>query len=75
MKTLYLIGSLRNPEVPSVGAVLRNIGYDVFDDWHAAGPTADDSWKEYEEARGHNYRQALEVHRPMVRRLQIRKTI
>ncbi len=59
MKTIYLIGSLRNSAIPGIGAVLRDIGYDVFDDWFAAGPIADDSWKEYEEARGHNYAQAL----------------
>lgn len=55
----YLIGSLRNPAIPQVAAALRNIGIGVFDDWYAAGPTADDSWKEYEQGKGHDYRQAL----------------
>ena len=58
--TLYLIGSLRNPEVPSVAQQLRKQGWDVFDDWYAAGPEADDYWKAYEESRGHTYEQALE---------------
>jgi nucleoside 2-deoxyribosyltransferase len=31
----------------------------VFDDWHAAGPTADDEWKRYEEGRGRTYAEAL----------------
>ena len=58
--TIYLIGSLRNPEVPKVAAALRAVGHDVFDDWHAAGPTADDEWKRYEQERGHSYPEALD---------------
>lgn len=39
---------------------LRNhLGIEAFDDWMAAGPIADDSWKEYEKSRGHSYSQAL----------------
>lgn len=59
MKSLYIIGSLRNPIIPQLGNKLRALGYDVFDDWHAAGEKADDSWKEYEQSRGRTYRQAL----------------
>ena len=58
-KTIYLIGSLRNPQVPLLGAELRKQGFDVFDDWYAAGPEADDKWREYEEDRGRTYPQAL----------------
>jgi len=56
---IYLIGSLRNPEVSELGNQLRAIGYEVFDDWFAAGPMADDSWRDYEIARGHSFQQAL----------------
>ena len=59
MKSLYLIGSLRNPKVPHVGVDLRKIGYDVFDDWHGVGPRADDHWLEYEKIRGRTYGEAL----------------
>jgi hypothetical protein len=59
---LYLIGSLRNPTIPGIANRLRAIGYDVFDDWHAAGPTADDEWKRYETERGRTYQQALMGH-------------
>ncbi len=59
MKKIYLIGSLRNPIIPEIGQAIRELGFDVFDDWHAAGPHADDCWKEYEQARGHSYRYAL----------------
>jgi hypothetical protein len=56
---IYLIGSLRNPEVPNIANRLRTSGHDVFDDWYAAGPRADDHWQEYEIARGHNFIEAL----------------
>lgn len=58
-RKVYLIGSLRNDNVPTVGASLRDAGFDVFDDWHAAGPEADDYWQRYERARGRTYREAL----------------
>ncbi len=56
---VYLIGSLRNPEIPAMGNKLREAGLEVFDDWYAPGPEADDMWKRYEEARGHTYKEAL----------------
>lgn len=60
MKQVYLIGSLRNKQIPVFGNWLRNeYGLDVFDDWHAAGPEADDHWQAYERARGHTYEEAL----------------
>ena len=59
---IYLIGSLRNPRVPDVGKYLRSQGFEVFDDWFAAGPVADDSWRDYEIARGCTYPEALEGH-------------
>ena len=62
MKTVYLIGSLRNPRVAEVGSMIRAEGYEAFDDWHGAGPEADDFWMKYEKARGRSYRQALQGH-------------
>lgn len=59
MKQIYIIGSLRNPEVPVVGDKIRGIGFKVFDDWFAGGPIADDSWQEYEKGRGRSYKEAL----------------
>lgn len=58
-RSIYLIGSLRNPQVPKVAETLRIAGFDVFDDWYAAGPEADDYWQKYETARGHSYAEAL----------------
>lgn len=60
MTSVYIIGSLRNPEIPKVGAKLRAQGFEVFDDWYAAGPEADDHWKAYEVARGRTFKQALQ---------------
>lgn len=59
-KQIYLIGSLRNEQVPIIGNQLRAKGFNVFDDWHAAGPEADDHWKAYEKERGRTYVEALE---------------
>lgn len=59
---IYLIGSLRNPEIPLLAQYLRQLGYNIFDDWYAAGPEADDIWKTYEIQRGRDYPQALKSH-------------
>lgn len=59
MKSVYLIGSLRNEKVPQVGNLLRANGYDAFDDWYGAGHEADDKWRDYENIRGRTHREAL----------------
>lgn len=60
---IYLIGSLRNPQVPLLAERIRlETGHEVFDDWFAAGPEADDYWRDYEKARGHNLTEALNGH-------------
>ena len=59
MTTIYVIGSLRNPAIPILGCRLRDAGFDVFDDWFAAGKIADDEWQAYETTRGRNYAEAL----------------
>lgn len=56
---IYLIGSLRNPRIPEIAKTLRAAGHDIFDDWFAAGPEADDYWRDYEKGRGHDFAQAL----------------
>ena len=60
MTKVYVIGSLRNPAIPSISDALRARGLDVFDDWFAAGPIADDSWQAYEKLRGRTYPEALD---------------
>lgn len=58
-KQIYIIGSLRNPEVPEVAKQIRESGLGVFDDWYAAGPQADDYWQAYETLREHDFQTAL----------------
>lgn len=59
MTKVYVIGSLRNPKIPEIANNLRDAGLEVFDDWYAAGPEADDYWQKYERERGHSYAEAL----------------
>jgi hypothetical protein len=59
-ETIYVIGSLRLPGVRDFAEELRGRGYDVFDDWHAAGEKADEVWQEYEQHRGRSYLEALQ---------------
>lgn len=61
MSKLYLIGSLRNRAIPALAARLRKSRpeFEIFDDWFAAGPEADDWWKTYEQGRGRTYQEAL----------------
>lgn len=57
---IYLIGSLRNPNIPVMASKLRGHGISVFDSWYAAGPDADDCWRDYETAKGCTYQEALD---------------
>lgn len=59
---IYVIGSLRNPEIPKLADVLRCEDHEVFDSWFAAGPEADDHWKAYSQDRGQSYKEALADH-------------
>ena len=60
MKSVYIIGSLRNEKIPQVGNLLRANGFEGFDDWWGAGPEADDCWRDYEQAhRGRNLRDSV----------------
>lgn len=59
MTSIYLIGSLRNPRVTEVANELRSYGWEVFDDWMAAGPEADDYWLKYEKEKGVSMTDAL----------------
>lgn len=60
MKSIYLIGSLKNEWISEVAKNLRELGHDVFDDWRSPGPDADDYLRDYYRERGFNYRQIME---------------
>jgi hypothetical protein len=57
---IYVIGSLRNPAIPSIANALREAGHDAVDDWFAAGTDADWHWQQYEKQRGRTYAEALD---------------
>jgi nucleoside 2-deoxyribosyltransferase len=58
---IYLIGSLRNPEVQLVAGFLREqLNEEVFDDWASPGPRTDEHWQGYENGRGRTYAEALQ---------------
>lgn len=59
MTSIYLIGSLRNTEVPLIGDKIRQAGFEAFDQWYSAGPEADDHFKQYHIDRGNSYAEAL----------------
>ena len=57
---IYLAASLRNPKVIDFANKLAaSTGQQVFSDWFAAGPEADDYWKKYYKERGFSYEEAL----------------
>ena len=59
-KTIYIIGSLRNPEVPVLANTIQEqTNYEAFCSWFSPGPNADDYWREYCELRGWSFKQAL----------------
>ena len=64
MKTIYLISSLRNraDTIYIANELEKQTGVEIFDSWLAPGPEADDMWKEYEQARGRSYEEALKGH-------------
>lgn len=60
IKSLYLIGSMRNADIPAIAVKLRKeLGIEIFDSWHDAGPEADDYWQKNERLRGTSYTDAL----------------
>lgn len=59
LRSVYVIGSLRNKSVPLVARSLRSLGLDVFDDWYSAGPEADDYLRDYYRERDMSYSEVL----------------
>ena len=59
MKSVYIIGSLANPEIVPLANRLRAQGFDAFDEWICGGSEVDLNWQKYEKARGRTFTQAL----------------
>lgn len=56
---IYIIGSLRNPEILALTNRLTREGHEVFSDWKCASENADDAWRDYEQGRGRSFTEAL----------------
>lgn len=56
---VYIAGSMRNADIITVTKKFHAAGMQAFSSWHAVGPEADDHWKKYEQAMGHDYLSAL----------------
>ena len=57
---VYLIGSLRNPEIPVIGEFLRQgTGFEIFDEWWTASEDADDWLRDYFHYRKLTYKDAI----------------
>ena len=60
---IYVGGSLRSDSASDVANFLRSrLKAEVFDDWQATSPDADDAWKAYERERGRTFLEALRGH-------------
>ncbi|MGA7855442.1 MAG: hypothetical protein WCA15_19140 [Candidatus Acidiferrales bacterium] len=59
-RSFYLIGSLRNPEIPKFANQIVAEGYEVFADWYNPGPEADQYHRDYAKARGWSHKQFIE---------------
>lgn len=60
IKSIYIIGSLRNEKVVQFANELEQQGFEAFCDWKSPGPDADDFLRDYSKARGRNYKQTLQ---------------
>jgi len=61
-RVIYIIGSLRNPNVPVVANKLRalNKNWEVFDSWVSPGPRADEHLRIYAKNKGLSYKETLQ---------------
>ena len=60
IKSIYVIGALKNWKVVEFGNYLRRRGFDVFDNWISPGPLADVYLRKYTRLKGLNYKQTLQ---------------
>ncbi len=59
MSSIYLIGSLRNKKIPHIANEIEAADFEVFADWFAPGPKADEYWRKYSKDRSLTYDEAL----------------
>jgi hypothetical protein len=59
MKSIYIIGALKNRTIPRLANEIEKLGIEAFDSWQSPGPDADVYLKKYERLRGRNHLQAM----------------
>lgn len=60
---LYMIGSLRNEQIPIIAEQLRQAtACEIFDDWWSASEDADEWWQQHEKFKGRTYQDAINGH-------------
>jgi hypothetical protein len=62
IKSVYIIGSLRNSEVVKFANALDARGFEAFADWISPGPDADDYLRDYAKERGLDYKKTLKTY-------------
>ena len=63
MRSLYIVGSLRNPAILNIANMIqKELNIEAFADWFYAGPEADDAWRDGTKARGLSYAEALDTY-------------
>ena len=64
IKSIYVIGSLRNKSVPEFSNELEAAvpGIEAFSEWYGAGENADDHFRDYNKIRGKSYADALKTY-------------
>ena len=60
MKSIYIIGALKNWKVVDLAVELEQLGFEPFADWITPGKDADQYLLKYAKRRGWNYKQALD---------------
>src|ERR1700675_4154808 len=60
VKSIYIIGSLRNPKIIPFANELQEQEFEAFADWFSCGPDADDFLRDYSKDRSRNYKQTLQ---------------
>lgn len=59
IKTIYIIGALKNWKVVQLAKDLEQLGFEPFADWITPSPLADKFLLKYAKQRGWTYKQAL----------------
>jgi hypothetical protein len=60
MRSIYIIGALKNWNIPKLSNEIEKLGLEVFSEWMTPGPEADSYLLKYAKERGWSYERALQ---------------